>query len=194
MSEQQNNSAATRPEAVIAARNLTKRYGKSSVVDTINFDIAKGEVFGLLGPTGAGKTTTILMMLGLTEISAGRVSVLGFDPARQPWQVKRRVGYLPDAVGFYRNVPAPGLEAVVRDVCDDRFDAVLFSSPSTLERLLQTAVAPRSEVLAGLGRCRLVAMGPVTARAIEVAGLQAAGVATEPTDESVVQCIESCFR
>lgn len=106
MSEQQNNSAATRPEAVIAARDLTKRYGKSSVVDTINFDIAKGEVFGLLGPNGAGKTTTILMMLGLTEISAGRVSVLGFDPARQPLQVKRRVGYLPDAVGFYDNLTA----------------------------------------------------------------------------------------
>ncbi|MGY3488696.1 ABC-2 type transport system ATP-binding protein [Bradyrhizobium sp. USDA 4011] len=106
MSEQQNTRAATRPEVVIAARDLTKRYGKTSVVDAINFDIAKGEVFGLLGPNGAGKTTTILMMLGLTEISAGRVSVLGFDPARSPLQVKRRVGYLPDAVGFYDHLTA----------------------------------------------------------------------------------------
>ncbi|MES5486027.1 ABC transporter ATP-binding protein [Bradyrhizobium sp. INPA03-11B] len=106
MSEQQHPSTAPRPEAVIAARDLTKRYGNTSVVDAINFDIAKGEVFGLLGPNGAGKTTTILMMLGLTEISAGRVSVLGFDPARQPLQVKRRVGYLPDAVGFYDHLTA----------------------------------------------------------------------------------------
>jgi ABC-2 type transport system ATP-binding protein len=105
MSEQQNQGAAT-SDAVIAARDLTKRYGKTSVVDTINFDIAKGEVFGLLGPNGAGKTTTILMMLGLTEISSGRVSVLGFDPARSPLQVKRRVGYLPDAVGFYDHLTA----------------------------------------------------------------------------------------
>ncbi len=130
------------------------------------------------------------------HIAAGqRVLVVRPEVARPVLlRALEALGARPDPVGFYRNVPAPGLEAVVRDVCDDRFDVVLFSSPSTLERLLQTAVAPRSEVLAGLGRCRLVAMGPVTARAIEVAGLQAAGVATEPTDESVVQCIESCFR
>ncbi len=104
------------------------------------------------------------------------------------------LGARPDPVAFYRNVPAPGLDTVVRDVCDDRFDVVLFSSPSTLERLFQTEVAPRSELLAALGGSRLVAIGPVTARAIEVAGLKPAGVATEPTDESVVQCIESLFR
>jgi ABC-2 type transport system ATP-binding protein len=60
----------------------------------------------LLGPSGAGKTTTILMMLGLTEIFDGKVSVLGFDPARAPLQVKRRVGYLPDSVGFYDHMTA----------------------------------------------------------------------------------------
>ena len=63
-------------------------------------------MFGLLGPNGAGKTTTILMMLGLTEISSGQVSVLGFDPARAPLEVKRRVGYLPDSVGFYDHLTA----------------------------------------------------------------------------------------
>ena len=68
--------------------------------------MAEGEIFGLLGPNGAGKTTTILMMLGLTEISDGQVRVLGYDPVREPLQVKRRVGYLPDAVGFYDNLTA----------------------------------------------------------------------------------------
>lgn len=63
-------------------------------------------MFGLLGPNGAGKTTTILMMLGLTEVSSGRIGVLGFDPVRQPLQVKRRVGYLPDSVGFYDHLSA----------------------------------------------------------------------------------------
>ena len=87
--------------AVIAVQNLAKRYGKLDVVDHINLSIAKGEIFGLLGPNGAGKTTTILMMLGLTDISSGSVHVLGFDPARAPLDVKRRVGYLPDSVGFY---------------------------------------------------------------------------------------------
>jgi ABC-2 type transport system ATP-binding protein len=93
-------------DPVIAARDLTKRYGRATVVDHIHFDIAKGEVFGLLGPNGAGKTTTILMMLGLTDISGGSVRVLGHDPAREPLQVKRRVGYLPDSVGFYDNMTA----------------------------------------------------------------------------------------
>jgi ABC-2 type transport system ATP-binding protein len=93
-------------DIVITARDLTKRYGKAHVVDRINFDIAKGETFGLLGPNGAGKTTTILMMLGLTEISGGTVRVLGSDPARAPLQVKRRVGYLPDSVGFYDHLTA----------------------------------------------------------------------------------------
>ena len=88
-------------ENVITTRGLTKRYRRATVVDDINFDVAKGEIFGLLGPNGAGKTTTILMMLGLTEVTAGEVRVLGHDPVREPLAVKRRVGYLPDSVGFY---------------------------------------------------------------------------------------------
>jgi ABC-2 type transport system ATP-binding protein len=91
---------------VIAAQGLTKRYGKATVVDGITFDVAKGEIFGLLGPNGAGKTTTILMMLGLTEVSAGDIRVLEHDPVRDPLGVKRRVGYLPDQVGFYDNLTA----------------------------------------------------------------------------------------
>ena len=106
MSEQLHQAAVPAQGAVIAARDLTKRYGKVNVVDAVNFDIAKGEVFGLLGPNGAGKTTTILMLLGLTDISAGSVRVLGFDPAREPLKVKRRVGYLPDSVGFYDHLTA----------------------------------------------------------------------------------------
>ena len=91
---------------VIEARGLLKLYGATRAVDAIDIDIRRGEIFGLLGPNGAGKTTAILMMLGLTETSGGSVSVLGFDPVRQPLQVKRRVGYLPDAVGFYDHMTA----------------------------------------------------------------------------------------
>jgi ABC-2 type transport system ATP-binding protein len=91
---------------VIAARGLTKRYGRSEVVKGIDLAVSKGETFGLLGPNGAGKTTTILMMLGLTDISAGEICVLDHDPAREPLTVKRRVGYLPDSVGFYDHMTA----------------------------------------------------------------------------------------
>jgi ABC-2 type transport system ATP-binding protein len=91
---------------VIEARGLLKLYGTARVVDAIDLSIRRGEIFGLLGPNGAGKTTAILMMLGLTEISGGSVYVLGFNPVRQPLEVKRRVGYLPDAVGFYDHLTA----------------------------------------------------------------------------------------
>jgi len=106
MSDQPNDNSAPPRDAIITAQGLTKRYGASNAVDAISFAIRKGEVFGLLGPNGAGKTTTILMMLGLTDISSGRVSVLGFNPARAPLQVKQRVGYLPDSVGFYDHLTA----------------------------------------------------------------------------------------
>jgi ABC-2 type transport system ATP-binding protein len=91
---------------VIEATNLTKRYNGVAVVNGISFSVAQGEIFGLLGPNGAGKTTTILMLLGLSEISVGQARVLGHDPVREPLAVKRRVGYLPDQVGFYDNLTA----------------------------------------------------------------------------------------
>ena len=91
---------------VIEARGLLKTYGATRAVDAIDLDIRRGEIFGLLGPNGAGKTTTILMMLGLTETSGGTVEVLGYNPVREPLEVKRRVGYLPDAVGFYDHLTA----------------------------------------------------------------------------------------
>ncbi|HEY5066250.1 MAG TPA: ABC transporter ATP-binding protein [Xanthobacteraceae bacterium] len=93
-------------DSVIEAKNLTKTYGQAVAVDHISFSVGRGEIFGLLGPNGAGKTTTILMLLGLTDISGGEVSVLGFNPAREPLSVKRRVGYLPDTVGFYDQLTA----------------------------------------------------------------------------------------
>jgi ABC-2 type transport system ATP-binding protein len=93
-------------ERVIETQNLTKRYGKFVAVDSLNLSVQQGEIYGLLGPNGSGKTTTILMLLGLTEPSAGQVRVLGFDPVRQPLSVKARVGYLPDQVGFYDGLTA----------------------------------------------------------------------------------------
>jgi ABC-2 type transport system ATP-binding protein len=89
------------PGAPIRTRALTKKYGDFVAVDVLDLEVRPGEIFGLLGQNGAGKTTTILMLLGLTEPSGGTARVVGFDPARRPLEVKRRVGYLPDAVGFY---------------------------------------------------------------------------------------------
>jgi ABC-2 type transport system ATP-binding protein len=90
----------------ISIKGLVKRYGDTTAVAGISLEIGQGEVFGLLGPNGAGKTTTILMLLGLTEITEGQVSVLGLDPRRHVLELKRQVGYMPDAVGFYDNLSA----------------------------------------------------------------------------------------
>ncbi|MBU5671833.1 ABC transporter ATP-binding protein [Paenibacillus brevis] len=87
--------------AIIELEGLTKRYGDMTAVDHLNLRISKGEIFGLLGPNGAGKTTTILMMLGLTEPSTGQAKICGHDPVWEALSVKRKVGYLPDDVGFY---------------------------------------------------------------------------------------------
>lgn len=93
-------------EPVIQTQDLTKQYGDFVAVDRLNLVVHPGEVFGLLGPNGSGKTTTVLMLLGLTEPTSGQARVLGFDPVRQPLSVKARVGYLPDQVGFYDDLTA----------------------------------------------------------------------------------------
>jgi ABC-2 type transport system ATP-binding protein len=120
------------PRAVIVARGLTKKYGDFTAVDHLDLDIRPGEVFGLLGPNGAGKTTTVLMLLGLSEPTSGTARVVGLDPARQPLDVKSRVGYLPDNVGFYGNMTGRDnmrytarLNSLPRSVAEPRIDQLL---------------------------------------------------------------------
>jgi len=117
---------------VIETSGLTKRYGELAAVDNLNLSVARGEVFGLLGPNGSGKTTTILLLLGLTEPTAGAVRVLGLDPARQPLRVKAQVGYMPDEVGFYDELSARSnlayiarLNGLSRSEAQRRIDEVL---------------------------------------------------------------------
>jgi ABC-2 type transport system ATP-binding protein len=93
-------------DPIIQIRDLSKSYGSFRAVDKLNLDVYKGEIFGLLGPNGAGKTTTILMMLGLTEPSGGSVNVCGYQSTSNPIAVKRKVGYMPDSLGFYDNMTA----------------------------------------------------------------------------------------
>ncbi len=90
----------------IETKDLTKNYGKVTVVDHLNFHVKENEVFGLLGPNGAGKTTTILMLLGLTEPASGSVRVYDYNSTREPLKVKRIVGYLPESIGFYDGLTA----------------------------------------------------------------------------------------
>jgi ABC-2 type transport system ATP-binding protein len=117
---------------VIGTQGLTKQYGATVAVDHIDLEVRAGEIVGILGPNGSGKTTTILMLLGLTEPSAGKAEVAGFDPLRQPLEVKRRVGYLADQVGFYDGLSARDnlaytarLAGLPRREIDARFEAAM---------------------------------------------------------------------
>jgi ABC-2 type transport system ATP-binding protein len=121
-------------DTVIAARRLSKEYEGlwRPAVDQLDLTIRAGEVFGLLGPNGAGKTTTVLMLLGLTEPTSGVVRVLGLDPTRQPLAVKRKVGYLPDNVGFYAGMTGrenlhytARLNGIPRKAAEARIDELL---------------------------------------------------------------------
>jgi ABC-2 type transport system ATP-binding protein len=91
---------------LVSVRGLVKAYREVKAVDGLDLEIAEGEIYGLLGPNGSGKTTTILVLLGLTEPAAGEVQVCGFNPTREPLKVKRQVGYLPENVGFYDDLTA----------------------------------------------------------------------------------------
>jgi ABC-2 type transport system ATP-binding protein len=93
-------------QAIIETEELTKKYGQQVAVNHLTLQIYEGEVFGFLGPNGAGKTTTLLMFLGLTEPTSGKATVIGFDPTREPFRVKEKVGYLPENVGFYEDMDA----------------------------------------------------------------------------------------
>jgi len=91
---------------IISTKNLTKKYGSKVVVNNLNLNIAESQIYGLLGPNGAGKSTIILMMLGLTEPTSGEISVLGYNPTKEPLKIKRFTGYLPERVGFYEDMTA----------------------------------------------------------------------------------------
>jgi ABC-2 type transport system ATP-binding protein len=105
---------------VIQLHGISKKYGDFTAVNHLNLRVNKGEIFGLLGPNGAGKSTTILMLMGLTEPSSGSVLVCGVNSTSQPIEVKKKVGYLPEDVGFYDDLT--GIENLIYTARLNGFD------------------------------------------------------------------------
>ncbi|MBI4696350.1 MAG: ABC transporter ATP-binding protein [Gammaproteobacteria bacterium] len=89
---------------VIHADRLTKYYGRRCAVNDVSFEVASGEVLGLLGPNGSGKSTILRMLTGYLRPSAGRVRVAGFDVASEGLQARRRIGYVPEDVPLYTHM------------------------------------------------------------------------------------------
>lgn len=92
--------------AVISIQGLNKIYAGRKVIRNLDLEIQQEEIFGFLGPNGSGKTTTILMLLGLTKPDSGTVRVMEMDAARDSLEIKKHVGYLPEHVGFYPDLTA----------------------------------------------------------------------------------------
>jgi len=86
---------------MIKVQELTKRYARTTAVDQISFEVAKGQIVGFLGPNGAGKTTTMRVLTCFLPPSAGTATVAGFDVLEQPLEVKKRIGYLPETPPIY---------------------------------------------------------------------------------------------
>jgi ABC-2 type transport system ATP-binding protein len=122
----------------VEVRGLVRRYGGLTAVDGISFTINKGEIFGLIGPNGSGKTTTLRMVATLLLPSSGTVTVFGRDAVRDAAGVRRLISYLPEEAGAYKNLS--GLEYL-------RFMATFYSR-DTVER---DQLVERGVELAGLG-------------------------------------------
>ncbi len=94
------------PAALLAARDLSKRFRDRVAVDGLNFTVEQGEIVGLLGPNGAGKTTTLRMLAGILAPTSGTAVVNGVDPAREPERVHESIGFLTETPGFYERLSA----------------------------------------------------------------------------------------
>jgi ABC-2 type transport system ATP-binding protein len=91
----------SQPRAAVSTDKLTKRYRDQIALDGLSLQVPEGSVFGLLGENGAGKTTTLQILLGLVSPDGGSATVLGFDPRRQGLEIRRKVGYVPEAPALY---------------------------------------------------------------------------------------------
>src|SRR4051812_47156089 len=87
--------------AIIETRDLTRRFGELTAVDHLNLSVSKGEIFGLVGPDGAGKTTTLRMLCGLMDPTEGSARVAGHDASREAQAVKDQIGYMAQRFGLY---------------------------------------------------------------------------------------------
>src|ERR1700739_4993453 len=105
-------------EPIIETRDLTRRFGALTAVDHLNLSVAKGEIFGLVGPDGAGKTTTLRMLCGLMDPSEGSAQVAGHDVARESQAVKDQIGYMAQRFGLYADLTVDENMAFYADLFD----------------------------------------------------------------------------
>jgi len=110
---------------MIVVQQLTKRFGAQTAVDGLSFEVPAGQILGFLGPNGAGKSTTLKMLTGMLDPTSGTATICGFDLLREPIEVKRRVGFVPESGAVFESLT--GLEYL-------EMVAALYAIPQTAAR------------------------------------------------------------
>ena len=136
---------------MITVENLTKRFARKTAIESVSFQVEKGEILGFLGPNGAGKTTTMRIITGFMPASDGTVRVDGFDVFENPIDVRRRIGYLPENPPLYLEMTVVGylrfvakIKGVPKEKIDLEIQRVMErtyrSPPQVIDRLRQLNV------------------------------------------------------
>lgn len=140
---------AGKPEPVIRADRLTKRFGDFTAVDAISFRVERGEIFGFLGANGAGKSTAMRMLCGLSKPTGGRASVAGYDVAHESEQVKRHIGYMSQKFSLYNEMTVrqnialfAGIYGLRRREIGERCDSLAASLDFSAEMDMPVSVLP----------------------------------------------------
>jgi ABC-2 type transport system ATP-binding protein len=135
---------------LITVENLTKRYANKTAIDSVSFQVEKGEILGFLGPNGAGKTSTMRVITGFMPASDGTVRVDGFDVFDNPLEVRRRIGYLPENPPLYLEMSVTGylrFAAKIKGVPKEKIDSEV---KRVMERVSITDV--RDRIIAKLSK------------------------------------------
>lgn len=133
-------------ESIIETRALTRRFGSLTAVDRLDLTVARGEIFGLVGPDGAGKTTTLRLLAGLMDITSGEARVAGYNVATDPAAVRDRIGYMAQRFGLYPDLTVEENMAFYADL----FGVSRADRSALAPRLMQmTRMAPFAQRQAG---------------------------------------------
>lgn len=128
-------------EKAIVVENLTKKFGSFTAVDNISFQVSKGEIFGFLGANGAGKTTAMRMLCGLSKPTSGNAQVAGFDIRTQPEMIKKHIGYMSQKFSLYNDLSVAdnirlfaGIYGVPKELIPEKIDEMLKKTGLSSER------------------------------------------------------------
>lgn len=135
--------------SVIIAKNLTKKFGSFTAVDSISFEVERGEIFGFLGANGAGKTTAMRVLCGLSKPTAGEASVAGFDVSTSPEEIKKNIGYMSQKFALYEDLKVwenlrlyAGIYGMAENEIADKIDQLLIQLGFESEKETMVSALP----------------------------------------------------